>query len=96
LEESDLDGLVFVPEHTRSLTKDFGGANARTTRAENVGCEDRFGSGGDFAGGYFFDESGNVDTRGAGVNAWCIIAIEAALRLSESGLVAEWGVNLLH
>jgi hypothetical protein len=96
LEESDWDGLVVMAEHTRALTKHLGGANARATRAENVCCEDRFGSGRDFACGYLFDESGNVDTRRAGVNAWRIIAIEAALRLSEGGLVAEWGVNLLH
>ena len=33
LEAPDLDRLVFVSEHAGSLTKDFGGANARATRA---------------------------------------------------------------
>ena len=85
-----------MSENAGPFAEDLSGADAGATCSEDVGCEDRFRSARDIASGDFFDECGNVNARGAGMNARCIIAVEASLRLGKGRPVAQWPVHFLH
>ena len=96
LKEADLDGFIIMSENAGSFAEDLSGADARATCSEDVGREDRFRSAREIASGDFFDKCGNVNARGTGMNAGCIIAVEASLRLGNGRPVAQWPVNFLH
>ena len=70
------------------------GADARATGAEDVGVEDAEGGAAQVAGGDALDEAGDIDVCGAGGGAGRVEAVEAAVRLNDSGLGGERGLQL--
>lgn len=81
LESSDLYRVIVAVEHDAgAFAEDLGRADARATRAENVGAENGARGAGHVRGHDLLDESGDVDAGRAGANAGGVEAKKAAPR----------------
>ena len=90
LQAGNLDGLLVVAvEHAGSFAEHVDRATAGATGAENVGVENGPGGAGQVAAGDLFDESWNVDVRGAGGGAGRVETVEAAIGLRHGRLQVE-------
>src|ERR1017187_4097817 len=81
-----------VEHHARAFAQHAGWTDARTTRAQNIRREDGSRRAGEIAGGNFFDERRDVNSRRAGLNARRIKAEQTAVGFNDGFL---WRVTRL-
>jgi hypothetical protein len=90
LQTADFDGpLVVTMQDAGALTQNIHGANAGTACTQNVCVENTECGAAQISGGYFLDETGNIDMGWAGRGARRVETIEAPVRFHERGLGIE-------
>ncbi|EGG77194.1 hypothetical protein SXCC_02407 [Gluconacetobacter sp. SXCC-1] len=96
LEHADTDGLAFLTRivHAFLLTQDLGGADTGAGTAQDVGFKDDPGRTRHVVRRYGADETRDVDARGAGLDAWRIVAVETAISFNHGLGMCERRVSI--